>query len=58
MNWIFHSIQESEDKKTNIQEPSCAERKEYYITLVLVALLVSVFITGLITPELAQSPFF
>jgi hypothetical protein len=58
MNWIFHSIQEPEPKKTNREEPAGAERKEYYITLVLVALLVSVVITGLITPQLAQSLFF
>lgn len=58
MNWKAYQNQEAKHKKANTPEDSDPERKEDYITLALVALLVSVFITGLITPQLARSPFF
>lgn len=58
MNWKFHQTQEPNHKKAKTQEDSCGDHKEDYITLVLVALLVSVIITGLITPQLAWPPYF
>lgn len=58
MNLKFHQTRAPKHRKANAQEDSGPERRENYITLVLVALLISVVITGLITPQLATSPFF
>ena len=58
MNWKSRQTQEPNYKKAKTQEDSCGAHKEDYITLVLIALLASVLITGLITPQLAWPPYF
>lgn len=58
MHWKFRKTQQPRNKKAKTQEGSYPERREDYITLVLMALLVSMFLTGLIAPQLASSPFF